>query len=61
MEWKATTEQMPGSKDRDKSKRGKFTDCVMFYPVETLQQSSLGLPVLPEQASNRLINSYRRQ
>ena len=48
MEWKATTEQMPGSKDRDKSKRGKFTDCVMFYPVETLQQSSLGLPVLPE-------------
>lgn len=48
MEWKATTEQMPGSKDRDKSKRGKFIVCVMLYLVETLQQSSLGLPVLPE-------------
>lgn len=52
MEWKATTEQMSGSKDRDKSKRGKFIVCVMLYLVET-EQSSLGLPVLPEQASNR--------
>lgn len=48
MEWKATTEQMPGSKDRDKSKIGKFIVSVMLYLVETLEQSSLGLPVLPE-------------